>query len=124
VSEIAIREACQTTGIVCERIDEQAFTGDFLSRIRSRLRNGNGVLALLDGANPNVFLEIGFACGAGKPTVLIARKDASVPFDRQGQKCIRYTSIANLRTLLTTELGALKAQGTFDATRPPALPPG
>lgn len=65
---------------------------------------------------PNVFLEIGFAWGTGKPTVLIAKKGTSLPFDIRGQKCIQYTSIANLRSLLTTELTLLKVQGVFDAS--------
>ena len=114
VWDIAIQEACQTARIICERVDEQAYTGDILSKITSRLRNGNGVLALLNDANPNVFLEVGFAWGMGKPTVLIAKKGTSLPFDVQGQRCIQYTSIANLRSLLTAELISLKAQGIFD----------
>jgi hypothetical protein len=114
--EIAIQEACQTAGIICERVDELAYTGDVLSQITSRLRSGNGVLALLTDANPNVFLEIGFAGGTGKPTVLIAEKDAPLPFDVRGQKCIQYTSIANLRSLLTKELPILKAEGVFHSS--------
>jgi hypothetical protein len=113
VWEIAIQESCQTAGIVCERVDEQAYTGDILTQIMSRLRNASGVLALLNDANPNVFLEIGFAWGTGKPTVLIAKKGISLPFDVLGQKCIQYTSIANLRSLLTAELTSLKSQGVF-----------
>jgi hypothetical protein len=115
VWDIAIQEACQTAGLVCERVDEQAFTGDILSQIKSRLRTANGVLALLNDANPNVFLEIGFAWGTRKPTVLIAKKGTSLPFDVQGQKCIHYTSIANLRSLLTAELTSLKAQRVFNS---------
>jgi len=114
VWEIAIQEACQTAGIICERVDEQAYTGDILAQIARRLRNGSGVLALLNDANPNVFLEVGFAWGIEKPTVLIAKKGTPLPFDVQGQKCIQYTSIANLRSLLTAELTSLKAQGIFD----------
>ena len=73
VWEIAIQESCQNAQIVCERVDKQAYVGDILSEVVSRLKIANGVLALLDDANPNVFLEIGFAWGAGKPTVLIAK---------------------------------------------------
>ncbi len=122
VWEIAIQESCQAAGIICERVDEQAYTGDILIQITSRLRDGSGVLALLNDANPNVFLEIGFAWGAGKPTVLIAKKDASLPFDVRGQKCILYTSIANLRSLLTAELISLKAQGVFELYRSAVFP--
>jgi len=75
----------------------------------------NGVLALLNDANPNVFLEIGFAWGTGKPTILMTKKGTALPFDVQGQKCIQYTSIANLRSLLTAELTSLKSQGVFNS---------
>lgn len=117
VWDIAIQDSCQTAGIVCERVGEQAYTGDILAQIKSHVRDGNGVLAVLNDANPNVFLEIGFAWGRGKPTVLIAKKGASLPFDVQGQKCIQYTSIANLRSLLTSELISLKKQGVFGSSR-------
>ena len=113
VWEIAIQESCQNAGIICERVDEQAYTGDILTQIKSRLESGSGVLALLNDANPNVFLEVGFAWGMKKPTVLIIKKGAPLPFDVQGQKCIQYVSIANLRNLLTAELIALKSQGAF-----------
>ncbi|MGE3283608.1 MAG: hypothetical protein AB7O13_21780 [Alphaproteobacteria bacterium] len=111
--DIAIQESCQNAGLLCERIDEQSFTGDILTEIKSRLQTANGVVAVLNDAKPNVFLEIGFAWGVRKPTVLISKKGAKIPFDVRGQKCIQYTSIHNLRTLLTAELMALKAQGVF-----------
>lgn len=113
VWEIAIQEACQAAGIMCERLDEQAFTGAVLSEMKARVRGGGGVLGVLDNANPNVLLEIGFAWGAGKPTVLVAKKGATLPFDLRGEKCLLYTSINNLRTLLTAELKALSSQGVF-----------
>ena len=56
----------------------------------------------------------GLHWGAGKPTVLIAKNGVALPFDVRGQKCIHYTSIANLRSLLTEELISLKSQGVFD----------
>jgi hypothetical protein len=102
-------------GIICERLDKEAYTGDVLAQIKARLQIGHGVLALLDGANPNVLLEIGFAWGARKPTVLIAKKGTSLPFDIQSQKCIYYSSIADLRRSLTKELAALKKKGVFAA---------
>ena len=113
VWEIAIQEFCQSAGIVCERVDELAYTGDILAQIKSRLKTADGVLAVIDDANPNVFLEIGFAWGTGKPTILIVKKGARLPFDVQGQKCIQYNSIANLRSLLTAELRSLEARGAF-----------
>jgi nucleoside 2-deoxyribosyltransferase len=81
--------------------------------MKRRLNGVNAVLALLDGANPNVFLEIGYAWGLGKPTLLVVKKGSELPFDVRGQRCIQYTSISNLRALLTEELKQLKVQGVL-----------
>lgn len=114
VWDIAIQEACQTAELLCERVDQQAYTGDVLAQIKSRLSAASGVLAVLDGANPNVFLEVGFAWALEKPTVLIVRNTENLPFDVRAQKCLIYSSIANLRTLLKDELVALRKQGAFE----------
>jgi hypothetical protein len=115
VWEIAIQESCQAAGLICERVDQNAYTGEVLGEIRRRVAGSSGVIAVLDDANPNVFLEIGFAWGLEKPTVLVSKEGATLPFDVRGQKCIQYTSIANLRKTLTEELGKLARQGVFGA---------
>lgn len=114
VWDIAIQEACTASGLVCERIKEQAYVGDILQEIRKRVNSSNGLLALLDGANPNVFLELGYAWALGKPTVLMASSSGKLPFDVQGQKCLMYKSIADLREQLTRELKSLHQQGIFN----------
>jgi nucleoside 2-deoxyribosyltransferase len=102
--------------LVCERIAEAAFTGDIVQQIRNRVASSSGLLAVLDDANPNVYLELGYAWGLNKPTILMAKDhiDKKLPFDVQGQKCLLYKSIADLRTKLSHELKALKQQGEFD----------
>jgi hypothetical protein len=116
VWEIAIQEACMAADLVCERIAEAAFTGDIVQQIRNRVASSSGLLAVLDDANPNVYLELGYAWGLNKPTILMAKDhiDKKLPFDVQGQKCLLYKSIADLRTKLSHELKALKQQGEFD----------
>jgi nucleoside 2-deoxyribosyltransferase len=71
------------------------------------------MLALLNDANPNVFLEIGYAWAKEKPTVLMVKKGHKLPFDITGQKCIVYSSINELRTKLKAELKALVDNGTL-----------
>ncbi len=112
--EIAISEACGKTEILCERIDKQAYVGDILEGIKKRISSYNGVIALLNESNPNVFLEIGFAWAIKKPTILLLREGGSLPFDIKGQKCIIYSSIHGLRQTLQQELVALKSDGVFD----------
>lgn len=113
VWDVSIQDSCAKVGILCEIIKEKTFTGDILQNILLRIENSNGLLALLDGANPNVFLEIGYAWALKKPTVLMSKVGSALPFDIRGQKCIIYRNIAHLREELIKELGNLKEQGAF-----------
>jgi nucleoside 2-deoxyribosyltransferase len=96
--------------VLCERMDETAFTGDILSEIKKRIARADIVIADITGANPNVFLEIGYAWAAETPTVLICRKatDGGIPpFDVRGQRYIEYEDITDLEDKLTKEVQAL-----------------
>jgi hypothetical protein len=111
--EVAIQDASASAGVVSERLAEQAYVGDIVSQIKKRISAASGLLAVLDGSSPNVFLELGYAWALGKPTVLIARNGNKLPFDVQGQKCIAYTNIGGLRRQLSEELSSLKQEGAF-----------
>jgi hypothetical protein len=111
--DIAITEAALFANIVCERLDKEAYVGDILTQVRDRIESYNGMLALLNESNPNVYLEIGFAWAKNKPTVLIAKKGQQLPFDIRGQKCIIYSNITELRNKLKTELKALNDRGAL-----------
>ena len=111
--DIAISDAAQHVNIVCERIDKEAYVGDIMNNVKGRIASYNGMLALLNDANPNVFLEIGCAWAKEKPIVLMLRKDQSLPFDLSGQKCIMYSNISELRNKLKAELKALLDNGTL-----------
>jgi hypothetical protein len=113
VWDIAIQEACAAVDLRCERIDESAFTGSIVDEIRRSLTSCQGLIALLDDANPNVFLEIGYAWALNKPTIFLARNPAGLPFDVKGHRCILYKSINGLRADLRDELGKLKKNGVF-----------
>jgi hypothetical protein len=112
-----IQEAAHACGIICERVDKTAFVGDVMSEVRRRIEEYDGLIALLNEANPNVFLEIGYAWAKQKPTMFVAKKGQKLPFDIRGQRCILYTGIINLRTQMKSELGGLAASGTFAGRR-------
>lgn len=59
--EFGIYRTVRNAGLVCERIDEQAFTGDILEQMKRRIETADLIIADLTGANPNVFLEVGYA---------------------------------------------------------------
>ena len=96
----AVRQA----GFVCERADLSSFTGDILQWVRDRIRSASLVIADLSSANPNVYLEVGYAWGCNIPTILLASKNEDLKFDVRGQRCLLYKSIRNLEQLLTKEL--------------------
>ena len=109
VFHFGLSSAVHASGLLCERVDEQAFTGDILERLKDQIRRARLVVADLTGNNPNVFLEVGYAWGSGVPTVLVCREDAlkDLKFDVQGQRCLAYSSIRDLESKLTSELRSL-----------------
>ena len=103
-----IQGPINAAGFLCERVDMATFTGDILSRIKSRIETAALVVADLTGANPNVYLEVGYAWGKDRPTLLLAKKSDELKFDVRGQRCIVYRNIADLAKKLETDLAALK----------------
>ena len=64
----------------------------------------------MTGDNPNVFLEIGYSWGVGRPTILVYEDGGRAPFDVRGQRNIRYASIGDLEDKLLSELKGLRQQ--------------
>jgi hypothetical protein len=112
-----IQEAAHLNGMLCERVDKSAFVGDILAEVRRRIEQYDGLVALLNGANPNVFLELGYAWAKEKPTILLAKDGQELPFDVKGQRCLVYKGVVNLREQLKSDLGQLAAAGTFGYPR-------
>ncbi len=102
-----IRGAARETGFLCERADLSVFTGDVMTWVKERISTADLVVADLSTANPNVYLEVGYAWGCGRRTVLIARSKDDLKFDVQGQRCLFYENIKELEGLLTEELRGL-----------------
>jgi hypothetical protein len=102
-----IQQAVNAAGYLCERADLATFTGDVIAWVKERIDSAHLLVADLSAANPNVYLEVGYAWGKGIPTVLLARNAADLRFDVKGQRCLVYKSIRNLEESLTRELKAL-----------------
>ncbi len=110
VWDLAIEPAAHAAGFLCGRADSRAFTGDILEWMKARIRSSALLLAEVSTANPNVFLEVGYAWGCGVPTVLAVRESAEIPFDIRGQRCVRYPRMAELKKRLILELEELRGQ--------------
>ncbi|MBK9036297.1 MAG: hypothetical protein IPL61_34470 [Myxococcales bacterium] len=94
-------------GLLCERVDQDTFSGLIIERIRERIDSARVVIADLSLANPNVYLEVGYAWGRGRPTILLVRDVKDLRFDVQGYRCLVYQNIRQLEQQLTAELGRL-----------------
>lgn len=97
--------------VLCERADLAAYVGDVMQYVRERIAGAALVIGDLTGANANVYLEVGFAWGCKKPTVLLVKESSEeIKFDVRGQRYLKYKSIKDLETKLTSELKGLKPQ--------------
>jgi hypothetical protein len=103
-----IQGPVNAAGYLCERMDMVSFTGDILARIKSRIETAALVIADLSGANANVYLEVGYAWGRDRPTLLLVRKKDDLTFDVRGQRCIVYENIVDLANKLQADLANLK----------------
>ncbi len=121
VFEFGIREPINAAGCLCERCDRSVFTGDVMDRIKFRIASAALIVADLTGANPNVYLEVGYAWGKGVPTLLLARKGEELKFDVRSHRCIYYANISTLRKQLAELLPHLirSASAAEDAPGPP-----
>lgn len=104
---LAILPTVRESGLLCERMDLDTFTGDIVERMLARIRCSRLVIALLDGANPNVYLEVGYAWGVGTPVLLLAHEGETLPFDVRGQRILIYNRIYRLKERLVEELARL-----------------
>jgi hypothetical protein len=104
-----IKGAANTAGFLCERADLASFTGDVIMWVKDRIASAALVVADLTSANPNVYLEVGYAWGRGVNTVLLVAEGDELKFDVRTQRCLVFRNIRHLEELLTAELRSLKA---------------
>jgi hypothetical protein len=102
-----IEPAVKAAGYLCERADTRCFPGDILEWIRGRIQTAALVIADLSTANPNVYLEVGYAWGHRRPTILLTRDVGDLKFDVRGQRCVIYKRIRDLEENLKRELAEI-----------------
>lgn len=105
--DYGIYQPVRAAGYRCERVDYEVFTGDVLERLKRGIETAAYVIAVLTARNPNVFLEVGYAWGTGRRTILVSRSGEELPFDVQGQRVLVHDSIRDLERKLSGALQAL-----------------
>jgi hypothetical protein len=106
-----IQSPVHALGLLCERVEETLLSEDLFESVRQRIETASVVVADLTGANPNVYLQLGYALGKGRPVVLLAQDGAMIQFELRGQKPLLYRRIKDVEALLAGALDHLKAEG-------------
>lgn len=76
--------------LLCERIDNKEFVGEIDKEIKDRIESASLVIADMTNANPNVYLEVGYAWGKDVPTLLLTQDTDHLKFDVQNHNSIIY----------------------------------
>jgi hypothetical protein len=81
---------CDQQGFEARRADDVYTPGIILQDIVAGLVRASVVVAEITPVNANVFYELGYAHALGKPTILLAERGRTPPFDVSGYRCIFY----------------------------------
>ena len=88
----AIRKAVRAAGgYACRRSDEIPTPGRISFQIIEAIKNSDLIIVDLAGHNPNVMYELGYAHAADRPTILLAPKRYTSPFDIHDWRYIQYS---------------------------------
>jgi hypothetical protein len=86
-----IKPTCETYGYFVVRADDFYNSGLIIEDITRSIQESTIVIADVTPNNPNVFYEVGYAHGLGKPTILLSdRKREKLPFDISGFRTLFY----------------------------------
>src|SRR5215469_2933896 len=88
---LGIKPACGSAGAYCERIDDQIFSEDILSRYYSQINKADLIVVDMTGRNPNVFYERGYAHALNKRVILLTQTAEDIPFDLKHYPHIVYS---------------------------------
>jgi hypothetical protein len=92
-----------TEKYLCERGEITGPTVD-LERIKAKIETASLVIAELTGSNPNVFLQLGYAWGKGRRTLLLVRDVDKLSPTLRTERCLVYKNIRNLAEALAEAL--------------------
>ncbi len=93
-----IQKEAAAAGYEVTRINEKAGPGVIFQDMQREIEQAEIVIAEITPANPNVFYELGYAHALGKPTILLAQRDAALPFDIRSYRVVFYNDTTGGKT--------------------------
>lgn len=123
-----MQQVCQSRNIKCVRADTDAAAGRVSSHIYRQILGADVIIADMTGLRPNVLYEIGLAHAITERVILLTQDTATVPFDLQDFRHIKYNMSAwdgkdELVKALSEHLDALLAQGAGGGASQASAPP-
>jgi nucleoside 2-deoxyribosyltransferase len=97
VYNLGIKETCEQAGAYCERVDEQVYGENILTRVYNQIAKADFIIADMSNKNPNVFYEVGYAHAIGKSTILLTQNNDDIPFDLKHFPHVVYSNITSLK---------------------------
>lgn len=103
------KEVCDEFGYDCRRIDEEADVPRILPEIMNRIVGCAFAVVDLSDEKANVYYELGFAEGCGKPRIVTAKKGTQLPFDVADIPVIFWENMVGLKKDLRQRMQVIAA---------------
>jgi hypothetical protein len=101
-----IQQPTHAHGLLCEQVAATSFDdAEILETVKQRISQASVVIAEMTRADETLYLQLGYAWGQQRPTILIAQEGAMVNLPQS--VCLRYNSIKHLEKLLSDLLDEL-----------------
>jgi nucleoside 2-deoxyribosyltransferase len=102
-----IERVCKAYRFEPDRTDKDATTDRIYGRIVEGINRAAFVIADVTFKSVNVYYELGFAEALGKDVIIVAKKDAPLPFDTNDIPTIFFEDQTRLEEALRSRIGRL-----------------
>ncbi|HEX9388279.1 MAG TPA: hypothetical protein VF918_18280 [Anaerolineales bacterium] len=99
---------CNDSGFDAERTDQGTSLERITPRILEGIRHSAFVIADVTEKSLNVFYEIGFAEGMGRPVIITAKEGTELPFDIKDTPIVFWSTLKELKQKLQPIIGEIK----------------
>jgi hypothetical protein len=100
-----IQGAVHAAGLLCERLEQNELNEETLAQITERIATASVVIADVSEHIPSIYLQVGYAWGKERPTILLAKAAAPLPMH---VPCITYQRIKDVEAGLAAQLKAMQ----------------
>ena len=118
----SFRDVCTELGFEFRGMLDSDSTERIIPRILEGIRRSALLIADVSEMRPNVFYELGFAQGLGKPVILTAKRGITLPFDLTDVPLISWDTQEDLKNTLEKRLSNVvrktRRSGSASSARP------